>query len=181
MIPYNYVHAPETAGAEISFPTGRKVRRRVAHFVPAGRDLVRICPGNGWRIASLPRGEGHWREITQAGRFQVSGFRRRVSGVRYPAEPRAQPRGPKPGPPCPESRIPNPVFRSLEVFYVFAKKSTNDNEKVSANERIRKLAHGPVTGEGRDRIHAAHLHHGYHAQDEEAGLLLRIKRQSRED
>ena len=44
------------------------------------------------------------------------------------------------------------------------------NEKVSANERNRRLAHGPVTDEGRERIRAAHLRHGFYAQDEEVAM-----------
>jgi len=44
------------------------------------------------------------------------------------------------------------------------------NEKVSANERNRRLAHGPVTDDGRERIRAAHLRHGFYAQDEEVAM-----------
>ncbi len=43
-------------------------------------------------------------------------------------------------------------------------------KKVAANERNRKLSHGPVTEEGRARIRAAHLRHGFYAQAEEVVL-----------
>jgi hypothetical protein len=43
-------------------------------------------------------------------------------------------------------------------------------KKVAANARNRKLAHGPATDEGRERIRAAHQRHGFYAQAEEAAL-----------
>jgi hypothetical protein len=50
------------------------------------------------------------------------------------------------------------------------KKPAMTEKKVAANARNRKLAHGPATDEGRERIRAAHLRHGFYAQAEEAAL-----------
>ena len=43
-------------------------------------------------------------------------------------------------------------------------------KKLAANRRNRKLAHGPATAKGRERIRAAHLRHGFYAQAEEVAL-----------
>ncbi len=43
-------------------------------------------------------------------------------------------------------------------------------KKLAANQRNRKLAHGPATPEGRERIRAAQLRHGFYAQAEEVAL-----------
>jgi hypothetical protein len=43
-------------------------------------------------------------------------------------------------------------------------------KKLAANRRNRKLAHSPATAEGRERIRAAHLRHGFYAQAEEVAL-----------
>jgi hypothetical protein len=43
-------------------------------------------------------------------------------------------------------------------------------KKVVANARNRKLAHGPATVEGRERIRAALLRHGFYAQAEEVAM-----------
>ncbi len=50
------------------------------------------------------------------------------------------------------------------------KKPEMTEKKVAANARNRKLAHGPATEEGRERIRAAHLRHGFYAQAEEVAL-----------
>jgi len=42
--------------------------------------------------------------------------------------------------------------------------------KVAANARNRKLAHGPATPEGRERVRAASLRHGFHARAEETAM-----------
>ncbi|MGD1102607.1 MAG: hypothetical protein ABSA59_11120 [Terriglobia bacterium] len=39
--------------------------------------------------------------------------------------------------------------------------------KVAAIRRNQKLSHGPATAEGRERIRAAHLRHGFYAPAEE--------------
>ncbi len=44
------------------------------------------------------------------------------------------------------------------------------NKKVAANDRNRKLSHGPVTDEGCDRIRAARLRHGFYAEAEEVAM-----------
>jgi hypothetical protein len=43
-------------------------------------------------------------------------------------------------------------------------------KKLAAIRRNQKLSHGPVTDEGRARIRAAHLRHGFYAQAEEVAL-----------
>jgi hypothetical protein len=50
------------------------------------------------------------------------------------------------------------------------KKPEMTEKKVAANARNRKLAHGPATDEGRERIRTAHLRHGFYSQAEEAAL-----------
>ena len=50
------------------------------------------------------------------------------------------------------------------------KKPEMTEKKVAANARNRKLAHGPATDKGRERIRAAHLRHGFYSQAEEAAL-----------
>ena len=44
------------------------------------------------------------------------------------------------------------------------------DKKVAANARNRKLAHGPVTLEGRERIRAAQVRHGFYAEDVEVAM-----------
>ncbi|MGD0223683.1 MAG: hypothetical protein ABSF71_15225 [Terriglobia bacterium] len=44
-------------------------------------------------------------------------------------------------------------------------------KKIAANLRNLKLCHGPVTEEGRERIRAANLRHGFYAEAEEAAML----------
>jgi hypothetical protein len=43
-------------------------------------------------------------------------------------------------------------------------------KKLAANRRNQKLCNGPATAEGRERIRAAHLRHGFYAQAEEVAL-----------
>jgi hypothetical protein len=43
-------------------------------------------------------------------------------------------------------------------------------KKVAANVRNQKLSHGPVTEDGRERIRAANLRHGFYSQAEEVAL-----------
>jgi hypothetical protein len=43
-------------------------------------------------------------------------------------------------------------------------------KKVTANRRNQRLSHGPVTEEGKERIAAAQLRHGFYAKDREAAL-----------
>jgi hypothetical protein len=43
-------------------------------------------------------------------------------------------------------------------------------KKLAAVRRNQKLSNGPVTAEGRERIRAAHLRHGFFAKDEEVAL-----------
>jgi hypothetical protein len=43
-------------------------------------------------------------------------------------------------------------------------------KQLAANRQNIKLSHGPVTDEGRERIRAAHLRHGFYAQDEEVAM-----------
>jgi hypothetical protein len=43
-------------------------------------------------------------------------------------------------------------------------------KKVAANRRNQKLCHGPATAEGRERIRAVHLRHGFYAPAEEVAL-----------
>jgi len=43
-------------------------------------------------------------------------------------------------------------------------------KQLAANRQNLKLSHGPVTDEGRERIRAAHLRHGFYAQDEEVAM-----------
>ena len=50
------------------------------------------------------------------------------------------------------------------------KKHEMTEKHLAANRRNQKLCHGPVTAEGRERIRAAHLRHGFYAQAEEAAL-----------
>jgi hypothetical protein len=50
------------------------------------------------------------------------------------------------------------------------KKPEMTEKKVAANARNRKLAHGPATVEGKARIGAAQLRHGFYAKSREAAL-----------
>ncbi len=50
------------------------------------------------------------------------------------------------------------------------KKPEMTEKKMAANARNRKLAHGPATAEGRERIRAALLRHGFYAQAEEVAM-----------
>ena len=50
------------------------------------------------------------------------------------------------------------------------KKHEMTEKKLAANRQNQKLSHGPVTDEGRERIRAAHLRHGFYAQAEEVAL-----------
>jgi hypothetical protein len=50
------------------------------------------------------------------------------------------------------------------------KKPAMTEKKVAANARNRKLAHGPATVEGRERIRAALLRHGFYAPAEEVAM-----------
>jgi len=43
-------------------------------------------------------------------------------------------------------------------------------KKLASIRRIQKLSHGPVMAEGRERIRAAHLRHGFYANAEEVAL-----------
>jgi hypothetical protein len=43
-------------------------------------------------------------------------------------------------------------------------------QKVAANLRNQQLCHGPTTEEGRERIRAAHLRHGFYSQAEEVAM-----------
>jgi hypothetical protein len=43
-------------------------------------------------------------------------------------------------------------------------------KKLAAIRRNQKLSHGPATAEGRERIRAAHLRHGYYSQSDEEAL-----------
>ena len=43
-------------------------------------------------------------------------------------------------------------------------------KQLAAIRRNQKLSHGPVTAEGRERIRAAHLRHGFYAQAEEVAM-----------
>ena len=44
-------------------------------------------------------------------------------------------------------------------------------KQLAANRRNQKFCHGPTTAEGRERIRAAHLRHGFYTQHEEVALL----------
>ena len=50
------------------------------------------------------------------------------------------------------------------------KKPEMTEKKLAANRRNRRLAHGPATAEGRERIRAAHLRHGFYSSAEEVAL-----------
>ena len=50
------------------------------------------------------------------------------------------------------------------------KKPAMTKKKLAANRRNQKLCNGPVTEEGRKRIRAANLRHGFYAQAEEVAL-----------
>ncbi|MGA3165354.1 MAG: hypothetical protein ABSF14_04465 [Terriglobia bacterium] len=50
------------------------------------------------------------------------------------------------------------------------KKHEMTEKKLAANRRNQKLCNGPATAEGRERIRAAHLRHGFYAQAEEVAL-----------
>jgi hypothetical protein len=50
------------------------------------------------------------------------------------------------------------------------KKPHMTENKVAANRRNQKLCHGAMSAEGRQRIRAAHLHHGYYVKAEEVAL-----------
>jgi hypothetical protein len=50
------------------------------------------------------------------------------------------------------------------------KKPEMTEKKLAANARNRKFAHGPATVEGRERIRAAFLRHGFYAQAEEVAM-----------
>jgi hypothetical protein len=50
------------------------------------------------------------------------------------------------------------------------KKPTMTEKKIAANQRNRSLAHGPVTAEGKARIGAAQLRHGFYAQAQQVAL-----------
>jgi len=41
------------------------------------------------------------------------------------------------------------------------KKHEVTEKQLAANRRNQRLSHGPVTAEGRERIRAAHLRHGF--------------------
>jgi hypothetical protein len=43
-------------------------------------------------------------------------------------------------------------------------------KRLAAIRRNQKLSHGPVTAEGRERIRAAHLRHGFYSQAQEVAL-----------
>jgi hypothetical protein len=51
------------------------------------------------------------------------------------------------------------------------KKHEMTEKQLIANRRNQKLGNSAVTAEGRERIRAAHLRHGFYAQAEEAALL----------
>jgi len=51
------------------------------------------------------------------------------------------------------------------------KKATMTEKKIAANRRNQSLSHGPATAEGRERIGAAQLRHGFYAKDQ--GVALR--------
>jgi hypothetical protein len=57
-----------------------------------------------------------------------------------------------------------------EVSVSLVKKHALTEKKLAANRRNQKLSHGPVTAEGRERIRAAHLRHGFYAQAQEVAL-----------
>jgi hypothetical protein len=50
------------------------------------------------------------------------------------------------------------------------KKHEVTEKQLAANRRNQKLCHVPLTGEGRERIRAAHLRHGFYAQAEEVAM-----------
>ena len=50
------------------------------------------------------------------------------------------------------------------------KKPEMTDKKVAANRRNQKLSHGPATAEGKARIGAAQLRHGFYAQAQEGAL-----------
>ena len=50
------------------------------------------------------------------------------------------------------------------------KKHQMTEKQLAANRRNQKLCNGPATDEGRERIRAAHLRHGFYAQAEEVAL-----------
>jgi hypothetical protein len=50
------------------------------------------------------------------------------------------------------------------------KKHALTQKKLAANRRNQKLSHGPATAQGRERLRAAHLRHGFYAQAEEVAL-----------
>ena len=50
------------------------------------------------------------------------------------------------------------------------KKPTMTEKKIAANRRNGGLSQGPVTAEGKERIGAAQLRHGFYAQAQEAAL-----------
>ncbi len=50
------------------------------------------------------------------------------------------------------------------------KKHEVTGKQLAANRRNQKLSHGPATDEGRERIRAAHLRHGFYAEAEEVAM-----------
>ena len=59
------------------------------------------------------------------------------------------------------------------------KKPAMTPRKLAATRRNQKLSHGPATAAGRERIHAAHLRHGFYSRAE--GVALRALGENPED
>ena len=73
---------------------------------------------------------------------------------------------------APRGRAAGPATETAirEVPMSLVKSPRMTEKKLAANRRNRKLAHGPATAEGRERIRAAQLRHGFYAQAEVVAL-----------
>jgi hypothetical protein len=63
-----------------------------------------------------------------------------------------------------------PIPTRREVRMSLRKKQTMTEKKISANQRNGRGSHGPATPEGGERIRAALLRHGFHAEAEEVAM-----------
>lgn len=62
------------------------------------------------------------------------------------------------------------IIPPMEVRMSLRKKQTMTRKKISANQRNGRRSHGPATAEGRERIRAAHLRHGFYSQAEDTAM-----------
>ena len=63
-----------------------------------------------------------------------------------------------------------PIPARMEVRMSLTKKKTMTQKKIFANQANGKRSHGPATPEGRERIRAANIRHGFYSQAETVAL-----------